>query len=221
MVMSNSGYSPGGNGGRDHALVWGLETHLWMEFVVEVISFKRWWEKETAWILCSPEKCHFPVCGPENSCLQPARGGFLCCLSGHNWETFMTCRSAGYSPCSCCWDEAQPEWPPLWYHLSNGIWWTKFGTPEINVPMVSVFCSCFSRPTCLSTADLTTLTGYTIHTQLESSVPRCPSQGKKTGDLGWLSNTMLCLYSIPLMWLRLYRCKVRQKQKLDPPKALW
>jgi hypothetical protein len=32
---------------------------------------------------------------------------------------------------------------------------------------------------------------------------------------------MLCLYSIPLMWFTLYRCKVRQKQKLDPPKALW
>lgn len=129
---------------------------------MEVISFMRWWEKKTAWILCSPEKCHCPVCSPENSCLQPARGGFLCSLSGHDWETFMTCRSAGYSPCSCCWDGAQPEWPPLWYHLSNGIWWTEFWYPRVKC----VNCVCFLlfiRLTCLSNADLTTLTGYTIH----------------------------------------------------------
>jgi len=39
------------------------------------------------------------------------------------------------------------------------------------VPLVCVFYSCFSRLTCLSNADLTTLTGYTIHNwNLQSQV---------------------------------------------------
>jgi hypothetical protein len=66
--------------------------------------------------MCSPEKCHIPVCDLKMAACNH-HGEDSCALSRHEREISMTCITAAYPPCSCCWDGVQPELPPLRYCL--------------------------------------------------------------------------------------------------------
>lgn len=114
----------------------------------------------------------------------------------------------GYSPCSCCWDTAQPEWPPLWYHLSNGTWWTEFWYPRVKY-VTGVFFTLASVDWPACPTQTRPHSQGILYTTGTFSL-RLSFSGQANWRLWVVSNTMLCLYSIPLMWLRLYRCKVRQ-----------